>query len=92
MGSYHRMLSTYVNDLIRVGFVLERLEEPLDGPANGELFSEVPMVLVLAARAIWAEIAMALKHVRQTRQPRRRSPHALRNPSAPARTPARSTS
>jgi hypothetical protein len=92
MGSYHRMLSTYVNDLIRVGFVLERLEEPLDGPANGALFSEVPMVLVIAARAIWAEIAMALKHVRQTRQPRRRSPHALRDPAAAARTPARSTS
>ncbi|WP_437801151.1 hypothetical protein [Sorangium sp. So ce693] len=52
MGSYHRMLSTYVNDLIRAGFVLERLEEPLDGPANGALFSEVPMVLVVAARAI----------------------------------------
>lgn len=52
MGSYHRMISSYVNDLIHAGFVLERLEEPLDGPANGELFSEVPMVLVVAARAI----------------------------------------
>ena len=52
MGSYHRMLSTYVNDLIRAGFTLERLEEPLDGPENGALFSEVPMVLVIAARAI----------------------------------------
>jgi len=52
MGSYHRMLSTYVNDLIRAGFTLERLEEPLDGPENGALFSEVPMFLVIAARAI----------------------------------------
>jgi len=51
MGSYHRMLSSYVNELIRAGFVLERMEEPLDGPANGALFSEVPMVLVVAARA-----------------------------------------
>jgi len=51
MGSYHRMISSHVNDLLRAGFVLERLEEPLDGPANGELFSEVPMVLVIAARA-----------------------------------------
>jgi len=52
MGSYHRTLSTYVNDLIRASFVLEQLEEPLDGPANGVLFSEVPMVLVIAGRAI----------------------------------------
>jgi SAM-dependent methyltransferase len=52
MGSYHRMLSSYVNDLISAGFVLERLEEPLDGPENGALFSEVPMVLVIAARSI----------------------------------------
>jgi ubiquinone/menaquinone biosynthesis C-methylase UbiE len=52
MGSYHRMLSTYVNDLVQAGFVLERLEEPLDGPANGALFCEVPMVLVVAARAV----------------------------------------
>lgn len=52
MGSYHRMLSSYVNDLIRAGFVLERLEEPLDGPGNGALSSEVPMVLVIAARSV----------------------------------------
>lgn len=52
MGSYHRMLSTYVNDLVAAGFTLERLEEPLDGPANGALFEEVPMTLVVAARAI----------------------------------------
>lgn len=52
MGSYHRMLSTCVNDLIGAGFAIERLEEPLDGPARGALFAEVPMALVIAARAI----------------------------------------
>jgi ubiquinone/menaquinone biosynthesis C-methylase UbiE len=51
VGSYHRTLSTYINDLIAAGFALERLEEPLDGPANGALFAEVPMTLVVAARA-----------------------------------------
>jgi SAM-dependent methyltransferase len=50
MGSYHRTLSSYINDLIAAGFVLERLEEPLDGPSNGELFAEVPMTLVVVAR------------------------------------------
>jgi SAM-dependent methyltransferase len=52
MGSYHRMLSTYVNDLISNGFVLERLEEPLpgrDATAVG-LFAEVPTDLIVAAR------------------------------------------
>jgi ubiquinone/menaquinone biosynthesis C-methylase UbiE len=52
MGSYHRMLSTYVNDLIAAGFAIERLEEPLDGPAHGALFAEVPMTLIVAAHAI----------------------------------------
>jgi hypothetical protein len=36
----------------RPGFAIERLEEPLDGPANGALFAEAPMTLVVAARAI----------------------------------------
>ncbi|HEX4196729.1 MAG TPA: methyltransferase domain-containing protein [Caulobacteraceae bacterium] len=54
MGSYHRMLSTYVNDLIAAGFALERLEEPLAGAdaARAGLFAEVPTVLVVAAHAI----------------------------------------
>jgi ubiquinone/menaquinone biosynthesis C-methylase UbiE len=47
MGSYHRMLSTYINDLQMSGFRLERLEEPL--PPAG-LFSQVPMTLFVAAR------------------------------------------
>jgi SAM-dependent methyltransferase len=52
MGAWHRTLSTYVNDLIGCGFVLERLEEPLAGPADlSPLFNEVPTVLVIAGRA-----------------------------------------
>ena len=54
MGSHHRMLSTYVNDLIAGGFALERLEEPLAGAdaAGVGLFAEVPTVLVVAARTV----------------------------------------
>jgi len=54
MGSYHRKLSTYVNDLLASGFVLERLEEPLAGAdaTRPQLFSEVPTALVVAARAM----------------------------------------
>jgi ubiquinone/menaquinone biosynthesis C-methylase UbiE len=54
MGSYHRRLSTYVNDVLAAGFVLERLEEPLSGPRGDgkDLFREVPTVLVVAARAV----------------------------------------
>jgi ubiquinone/menaquinone biosynthesis C-methylase UbiE len=53
MGAWHRAISTYVNDLIASGFVLERLEEPLAGPdaSTGGLFAEVPTVLVVAAHA-----------------------------------------
>jgi ubiquinone/menaquinone biosynthesis C-methylase UbiE len=54
MGSYHRRLSTYVNDLLDTGFVLERLDEPLagdDASKNG-LFAEVPTALVVTARAV----------------------------------------
>jgi SAM-dependent methyltransferase len=53
MGAYHRMLSTYVNDLIATGFVLEGLEEPLAGAdaTRSGLFAEVPTVLVVAAHA-----------------------------------------
>jgi ubiquinone/menaquinone biosynthesis C-methylase UbiE len=54
MGAYHRMISTYVNDLIACGFVLERMEEPLAGD-NGSrigLAGEVPTVLVISARAV----------------------------------------
>jgi SAM-dependent methyltransferase len=52
MGAYHRTISTYVNDLITAGFVLERLEEPLAG-FNAErigVMAEVPTVLAVAAR------------------------------------------
>ena len=52
MGAYHRTLSTYVNDLIAAGFVLERLEEPLAGfnAAKIGVMAEVPTVLAVAAR------------------------------------------
>ena len=46
VGSYHRMLSTYVNDLTEAGFRLDGLAEPL-GPEG--LFAQVPRVLVVAA-------------------------------------------
>ncbi|MGH7856209.1 MAG: class I SAM-dependent methyltransferase [Candidatus Binatia bacterium] len=47
VGSYHRMLSTYANDLVGAGFRLERLEEPVwDVPG---LFSRVPIVMIVAA-------------------------------------------
>jgi SAM-dependent methyltransferase len=54
MGSYHRMLSTYVNDLIAAGFVIERLAEPLAGAdvSRAGLFAEVPTVLAVAAHAV----------------------------------------
>jgi SAM-dependent methyltransferase len=51
MGSYHRMLSTYVNDLQDSGFALERLEEPVWDDAPGVL-SRVPIVMVIAARPV----------------------------------------
>ena len=53
MGAWHRTLSTYVNDLIGAGFVLERLEEPLAGfnAARVGVMAEVPTVLAVAARA-----------------------------------------
>jgi SAM-dependent methyltransferase len=49
MGSYHRMLSTYLNDLIANGFRLDRIEEPL--PDVPGVMSQVPRVLVIAATA-----------------------------------------
>jgi ubiquinone/menaquinone biosynthesis C-methylase UbiE len=48
VGSHHRMLSTYVNDLIDAGFELVRLEEPLMDVEG--LFAQVPRVMILSAR------------------------------------------
>jgi SAM-dependent methyltransferase len=48
MGSYHRMLSTYLNDLRASGFRLERVEEPVFGEAPGVL-AHVPIVMIVAA-------------------------------------------
>jgi hypothetical protein len=65
MGAHHRMISTYVNDLLASGFQLEALEElgadqaPHGSPtaladaAGGKGFAaEVPYVLLVAARAV----------------------------------------
>ena len=54
IGSYHRRLSTYVNDLVASGFRVERLEELLDGDRESkpELFAEIPTALVVAAEAV----------------------------------------
>ena len=53
VGAYHRTISTYINDLLASGFVLERLDEPLAGgdAAGAGLFAEVPTALVVTARA-----------------------------------------
>jgi ubiquinone/menaquinone biosynthesis C-methylase UbiE len=49
VGSYHRTLSTYLNDLVRTGFRLEAMAEPVfEGQG---LFSEVPRVLIVSAVA-----------------------------------------
>ena len=48
MGAYHRKLSTLINDLLAAGFLLKKLEEPV---VEGRgLFSQVPQVLLVAAR------------------------------------------
>jgi SAM-dependent methyltransferase len=47
VGSHHRMLSTYLNDLIAAGFRVMRVEEPVM-PVEG-LLSRVPRVLVISA-------------------------------------------
>ena len=50
VGAHHRMLSSYVNDLVEAGFAIERLREPI---VEGRgLFAEVPTVLLVLARAV----------------------------------------
>ena len=49
MGAYHRTLSTLLNYLLAAGFHLEKLEEPV--VEDSGLFSKVPQVLLVAARA-----------------------------------------
>lgn len=53
LGAHHRKLSTYINDLIAAGFVLERLDELLAAPSapSGGITSEIPTYLVVAAHA-----------------------------------------
>lgn len=48
VGAHHRTLSTLVNDLIAAGFLLEKLEEPVEGDSG--LHAEVPRILLVAAR------------------------------------------
>ena len=52
MGSYHRTLSTYVNDLLKAGFLLRGLYEPMrqDGKAWG-VYAEIPRVLLIDTQA-----------------------------------------
>jgi SAM-dependent methyltransferase len=54
MGSHHRMIATYVNDLVASGFRLEAMEEILAGDNDsGEgLAAEIPTVLLVAAKAV----------------------------------------
>ena len=49
MGSYHRMLSTYVNDLQANGFTLERFEEHVGDVPN--VLSRVPIVMIVSGSA-----------------------------------------
>ena len=54
VGSYHRMLSTYVNALVAVGLTIERMAEPrLTGPhaERRPVWMEVPGALVVRCRA-----------------------------------------
>jgi SAM-dependent methyltransferase len=47
VGSHHRMLSTYINDLVSSGFRIERIVEPVfDVPGVG---SQVPRVMMVVA-------------------------------------------
>lgn len=47
MGAYHRTLSTLINDLLDIGFLLEKLEEPVLGDRG--LFLQVPQTLLVVA-------------------------------------------
>ncbi|HLO29379.1 MAG TPA: methyltransferase domain-containing protein [Anaerolineales bacterium] len=51
MGAYHRTLSTLLNDLVTVGFSLEKIAEPVvEGVVEGSgLFAQVPRTLLVAA-------------------------------------------
>lgn len=54
VGAHHRMLSTYVNDLLAAGFTLSRLAEPTLPPAeyahpSAQCHSRLPPVLLVEA-------------------------------------------
>jgi SAM-dependent methyltransferase len=53
-GNHHRTLSTYLNALVRAGFLLEAVEEPVAGPLLARqqpLYEEVPIFFAARARA-----------------------------------------
>jgi 2-polyprenyl-3-methyl-5-hydroxy-6-metoxy-1,4-benzoquinol methylase len=50
VGSYHRMLSTYLNELVRSGFRFEEMAEPVF-PEMG-LLAQVPRVMIISATAV----------------------------------------
>lgn len=49
MGAHHRMLSTYLNDMIRAGFRIDKIDEPL--VEGGGLEAEVPRGLLVVGTA-----------------------------------------
>ena len=55
VGTYHRMLSTYMNTLIDAGLTLERMSEPPATAALAEarpIWAEVPAVLIARCRKV----------------------------------------
>jgi hypothetical protein len=52
-GNHHRTLSTYLNSLVRSGFMLELVEEPMASPLLAQqqpLYEEVPIFFAARAR------------------------------------------
>ena len=53
VGAYHRILSSYVNDMIATGFIIEQMREPQPAETATGLepgYAEVPVVLLIKAR------------------------------------------
>jgi len=49
VGSYHRTISTYLNDLVASGFRFEAMREPAVGDEG--VFAELPRVMIVSATA-----------------------------------------
>ncbi len=59
-GNYHRTLSTYLNSLVRAGFVIDVVDEPRPSPLLADqqpLYNEVPIFLAGRARALVSQPA-----------------------------------